>query len=225
MTPSIRLCLLLFTALPVQRILIGIATAMAAVALAFASQTENARGFAMALATAVPFGLLVTFPALMASGVLFLSISAPRNFRLLPRFRIRMLAGFVAMLLVAAVPLATILVASPGTFSQAFDAIAIGALVFTCFTLGWTLPLHWVAIAFIVGMPLLHAGINLAAAFDLGIGYVPHVAVALTAGIWLAFGRWYLRPDAVRAAARFSACTTGSTVPPPPRRGERWRTR
>jgi hypothetical protein len=225
MSPVARVCLLLFTALPVQRVLIGAGIVLAIVAAAVASQAENARGFAVLFPALLPVFVFIVFPTLMASGVLFLTFSAPRTFRLLPRFRGRMFAGLVVTLLVAGAPLAAVfLLSNPAASLQTWSAVAIGALVMTCFTLCWALPLPWLAIGFIVGMPLLQVGVHLAAEAQLGLDYVPAAAAATTAAIWIAFGRWYLHGQTtLRPPALFPSLATGGTAPPPPRRGERWR--
>ena len=194
MKGSLRVALLLFTALPVQRwLLAGGAVMVAAVYLLL---PQEARVLAL---VGLVLGL---FPTLLASGVLLRYLVAPRVMQLIPHMRLQILGAMFLVPVIFATSFAALFL----TVWPAGDLLLIWLRVITAVSL--LLISQFMLFGTAVGASLWFGLVIVAIAvpswtgsgdFYRWIGQSPEMLFALLALSWCGFASWLLRPRPLAA--------------------------
>lgn len=201
MSAVLRIVLLFFTALRLQRVLglVGIGIVALIVTVAAFGRSPDAAMAVLGTAGLAVLGVFCFFPATVCAGVLLRALSAPRTSALLPHFRIKALSGaliFVASILLvvaACLEIGRIGAESPPTiygvvFAAAFSSIFVLGVFLASASQAWL----WV---FIAGWFSFMGWLSADGPDRLGLEAATIAAglLALTALAWGAFGLWYLR--------------------------------
>ena len=195
MSTIAQLCLLYFTSFRLQRYV----TTAGAVVLVLALLIRPL-SVPFASVAAVTGAMLLLFPVLTTTGVVFRAASAPRTHRFLPYFRIKMLAAIT--LTIAIVLLATCVLLwifhwggvfwQPVADNLGLMVLGVSVLVLSMFILSGsplnlllTLPLSYALIIWTSqGAPTPWSNTRITLSF---------AAATLCAIVWIVFGAWYLR--------------------------------
>ena len=193
MKGALRVALLLFTALPVQRWLLACGAVMVA-----AGYLLPPPALVLGL-----LGLVLAFvPILFASGVLLRYIAAPRMMQLIPGVRAQILGGMVLVPLIFATAFTILTVSLAPRFDQELvwlrvaagvSAVMISQFVMIAGARGRASWFLFLAIAFAL------SGTAGARDFLLSIGQSPALLVAFVAVSWCGFAIWFLRGRPLRA--------------------------
>jgi hypothetical protein len=207
MKGSLRVALLLFTALPVQRWLLAGGTVM--VAAVYLLLPQEARVLTL---VGLVLGL---FPTLLASGVLLRYIAAPRVMQLIPHVRLQILGAMLLLPLIFATTFAAIALSvfPAGDYLLIWlrVAAAVSLLLISQFMLfgtaaGAALWFSLVIVAFAV--PSATGSWE----FYLWIGQRPEMLIAVLAVVWCGFSIWLLRPRPLAAPRVSNMVALGTQV-------------